>query len=76
MVLNEPTGNPDPMHRKEFIKFFSNVDITEVLATHDADMVLSICNKVAIMDKGRIVAFDRTEKIFKDKGLLKSHVLD
>lgn len=76
MVLDEPTGDPDPRHRKEFKKFLSNMDIAKVLATHDTDMVLSICNKVAIMDKGKIVAFDRTGKIFKDKGLLKSHDLD
>lgn len=76
LVLDEPTGNLDPKHRKEFIKFLRDMDITKIIATHDMDMVLSICNKIVIMDKGRIVAFDTTESIFKNKELLKLHSLD
>ncbi len=76
LALDEPTGNLDPKHRKEFIKFLSNMDITKIMATHDMAMVSSACNKVAIMDKGKIVAFGRTEEIFKDKELLRSHDLD
>ncbi|MBU4311771.1 MAG: energy-coupling factor ABC transporter ATP-binding protein [Candidatus Omnitrophica bacterium] len=75
LVLDEPTGNLDPKHRKEFIKFLSATDITKIIASHDIDMVKSICNKVAIMDKGSIAAFDTKENIFKNKDLLKLHSL-
>jgi len=76
LALDEPTGNLDPKHRKEFIKFIRGMDITMIIATHDMNMVLSICNKVAIMDKGKIVAFDTTENIFRNKELLRLHDLD
>lgn len=76
LVLDEPTGNLDPKHRKEFIRFLRDMDITKVIATHDINMVLSICNKIAIMDKGRIAAFDTSENIFNNKDLLKRYDLD
>lgn len=76
LILDEPTGNLDPKHRKEFIKFLKGLNITKIIATHDIEMALSICNKVAIIDKGKLVAFDATEKIFNDKELLRLHNLD
>lgn len=77
LVLDEPTGNLDAKHRKEFIDFLGSLNITRVIATHDIDMVLSICNKVAIMDSGRIVAFDTKENIFENKELLRKYsILD
>ncbi|MBU1007271.1 MAG: energy-coupling factor ABC transporter ATP-binding protein [Candidatus Omnitrophica bacterium] len=76
LVMDEPTGNLDPRHRKEFICFLKDTDITKVIASHDIDMVLSICNKAAVFDKGRIVAFDTMDKIFGDKELLKNYGLD
>ncbi len=76
LVLDEVTGNLDPKHRKRFIRFLKDMDITKLIATHDMDMVLAICNKVVVMDEGKITAFDETEKIFNNKELLKSHGLD
>ncbi len=76
LVLDEPTGNLDPKHRKEFIKFLNATDITKIIATHDISMVKSICDKVVVMDNGAITAFDTTENIFKNKDLLKLHSLD
>ena len=76
LALDEPTGNLDPKHRKEFIKSLRDMNITRIVATHDMAMVSSVCNKVAIMDRGKIVAFGEAEEIFKDKELLKSHDLN
>jgi cobalt/nickel transport system ATP-binding protein len=76
LALDEPTGNLDPKYRKEFIKFLGELSITKIIATHDIGMVLAICNKTAIVDGGRLVAFDTTEKIFNNKELLRSHNLE
>jgi len=76
LVMDEPTGNLDPRHRKEFIRFMAGLRITKIIATHDIDMVLSVCNKVAILDGGEITAFDTTERIFNNKELLRAHGLD
>jgi len=76
LVLDEPTGNLDPKHRKDLINFLRDMDVTKVIATHDMDMVLSICNKIVIMDKGRIAALDATENIFRNNELLRLYNLD
>ncbi|MBU1062371.1 MAG: energy-coupling factor ABC transporter ATP-binding protein [Candidatus Omnitrophica bacterium] len=76
LVLDEPTGNLDLKHRKEFINLLKDMNITKIIATHDMNMVLSICSKVAIMDQGKLIAFDTTEKIFGNKELLAAHGLD
>ena len=76
LVLDEPTGNLDPKYRKEFIVLLKGMQVTKIIATHDIDMAKSICTKVAIMEKGRIIAFGDKDSIFHNKKLIKVHGLD
>jgi cobalt/nickel transport system ATP-binding protein len=76
LVLDEPTGNLDPKHRKELINLLRGAKITKIIATHDINMAASICDKIAIMDKGRIMAFDTAKNIFENRDLLKQYDLD
>jgi len=76
LVLDEATGNLDPKHRKEFIRFLKDMDVTKIIATHDMDMASRICNKIIVMSEGRIIAFGSNIEIFENKELLRSYGLD
>ena len=76
LVLDEPTGNLDPKHRKELINLLRGTKITKIIATHDISMASSICDKIVIMDKGGIKAFDTAKNIFGNRGLLEQYDLD
>lgn len=76
LVLDEPSSNLDPKHRRELIKLIKLLNITSVIATHDLDMVFDICNRVILIDKGTLIAEGKTIDILNNKELLEAHNLE
>lgn len=76
LALDEPGSNLDPRHRRQLINFLKNLRLTKIIATHDLDLVLEICQKVALIDKGRVVAEGESLDILKDRALLEKHSLE
>ena len=76
IVLDEPSSNLDPRSRKELIRLLASFTETRIVATHDLEMVLQLCDRVALMDQGVVVALGLPEEILSDEGLLKSHGLE
>ncbi len=61
LLLDEPTRSLDPISAREFRRFLREElavrrQCAVLLATHDADEAFNLCNRVAILDKGAIVA--------------------
>jgi len=75
IVLDEPTSNLDPKARYDLIQLLKNMDKTKVIASHDLDMILDICDRVIMLDRGTIVASGITKEILSDVSLLKKHHL-
>jgi cobalt/nickel transport system ATP-binding protein len=76
LVLDEPSSNLDPGHRRDMINLLKGFKITKIIATHDLDLVAEMCSKVALLDKGKIVALDTTAGILTNKDLLEAHNLE
>lgn len=76
MVLDEPSTNLDPKHRRDIINLLKGFKITKIIATHDLDLVMELCSTVALLDKGRIIVSGASIDILKDKALLESHNLE
>lgn len=61
LLLDEPTRSLDPVAAREFRRFLreelsSRRQCAVVLATHDADEAFNLCRRVAILDRGALVA--------------------
>lgn len=57
LILDEPTADLDPLLQKEILHLLQEVNkqgITIVIASHHLDSIENICNKVAIVHKGRV----------------------
>lgn len=76
LALDEPTSNLDPKGRKDFIELLRAMNVTKIIATHDLEMVLELCNRVIILDKGEIVASGNTIDILSNESLLINHNLE
>jgi len=76
LVLDEPTSNLDPESRRVLINLLHNLKITKIIASHDLEMILGLCKKSVLLDKGRIVCIDETKKILSDEKLLLEHGLE
>lgn len=58
VVLDEPSGTMDPMTKVEVAKSImrsrSQLDETFIIISHDADFVKLICDRVVLMESGKI----------------------
>jgi len=62
LLLDEPTTGLDPRSKREVQEFILEVrrdhDTTVLLTTHDMNEADALCDRIAIIDNGRIVALD------------------
>jgi ABC-2 type transport system ATP-binding protein len=62
LLLDEPTTGLDPRSKREVQTFMEelrdNHDATILLTTHDMQEADALCDRIAILDEGRIVALD------------------
>ena len=66
LFLDEPTTGLDPQARRhmwELIKEFKNEGRTVLLTTHYMEEAEELCDRVAIMDDGRIVALNTPQAL-------------
>lgn len=79
IILDEPTAMLDPQGRKEVISAIRKLNreygITIVLITHYMDEA-SLCDRIVVMDKGRVVLDDIPVKVFSQVELLRTIGLD
>jgi len=64
LFLDEPTNNLDPQSRLflwERIRALRERGVTIVLTTHDMEEADRLCDRIAIMDRGRILALETPE---------------
>ena len=79
LFLDEPTTGLDPQARRhmwEMIRKFKVSGTTVLLTTHYMEEAEELCDRVAIMDYGRIVALDSPEALINTllgKGFHKEH---
>ncbi len=72
LFLDEPTTGLDPHSRRiiwEVIKNINKNDKTIVLTTHYMEEAEELCDRVAIMDKGQIIALDTPQNLIKKNKL-------
>ena len=66
LFLDEPTTGLDPQARRhmwELIKSLRCTGKTIVLTTHNMEEAEELCNRVLIMDKGRIIALNTSDAL-------------
>ena len=75
LALDEPSGNLDPKHRRELINLLKELNHTKIIATHDLGLVSEICSRIAIFDRGEVVAEGSVQDILGNGDLLEAHGL-
>lgn len=81
LVLDEPTSNLDPRGRREFKNLLRGLPVTKILATHDLEMVVELCDRALVMDGGQIVVEGTPVDLLSDEprmirhGLERPHIL-
>ena len=69
IFLDEPTTGLDPQARRnlwDLIKNIRDAGTTVIITTHYMDEAEYLCDRVAIMDEGRIIALDSPDKLIDE----------
>ena len=75
LAFDEPTTGLDPRGRWEFIQLVRALPTTNIIATHDLDLVRELCDRIAVMDDGHLIAEGAASDILADRSLLAAHGL-
>ena len=68
LVLDEPSAGVDVELRKNLwnnVKELNTLGVTIILTTHNLNEAQEMCNRIAIINKGNLVALDTTEKLLQ-----------
>lgn len=82
LFLDEPTTGLDPQARRNLwslIKEINKGGITVILTTHYMDEAELLCDRLAIMDSGKIITIDTPKNLIKDllgRGFKKKQVVE
>ena len=82
LFLDEPTTGLDPQARRhlwDLIRSIKRRGITVVLTSHYMEEAQLLCDRLAIMDSGTIIALDSPKKMIKDllgRGFKKPEVVE
>jgi len=76
IAMDEPTSNLDPKHRRKIIDWIKNNARTNIIVSHDLDMLFETCQRIIIFNKGKIVKDDSADNILWDKDLLEKNDLE
>lgn len=76
LVMDEPTSNLDPKARRTLIELLAGFHHTKIIATHDLDMVLDLCERTIVIKDGQVTADGPTLSIFQDVELLAASHLE
>lgn len=70
LVLDEPSAGLDPAARRRLIALLHGLGQTQIIATHDLDMVQNLCTRVLVLGQGILVADGPPGAILTDAHLL------
>lgn len=75
LVLDEPTSSLDPEARENVIRIIKSFTHSQLIATHDLDMVLEVCDRVVVLKDGKLVCCTTPAELFSDEKTLREYGL-
>jgi cobalt/nickel transport system ATP-binding protein len=76
LVLDEPSSNLDPRARRRLIALLGTFSHTKIIATHDLDLAMELCERTIVMSAGTVMADGPTGEVFADDELLAASSLE
>jgi lipooligosaccharide transport system ATP-binding protein len=68
LILDEPTAGLDPQARRlvwQKLRYLKGQGVTMILSTHNMEEAAHLCDRLVIMDQGRILVQDRPADLIK-----------
>ena len=76
ILMDEPSIALDPVNRRTIIRIINQLSQTKLIASHDLDMILDTCDRVILLNRGKIVADGKAEVLLQDQALLEANRME
>jgi cobalt/nickel transport system ATP-binding protein len=76
VLFDEPSSFLDPSTRRRLIGLLRSLKVTKLIATHDLDMALELCDRIIVLKEGRIFAEGKAKEILTNQKLLEEAGLE
>ncbi len=76
LLLDEPSMFLDLRGRRELIGLLKELGGTQVIGSHDLDMILDLCSRVIVLDRGKLVADGAATDVLGNAALMEGHGLE
>jgi cobalt/nickel transport system ATP-binding protein len=76
VIYDEPSANLDIRARRRLIEFLQQADHAFIIASHDLEFLLEVCDRIILLDGGRIVADGPPREIMSNATLMEAHGLE
>ena len=69
LILDEPTNHLDIQHQIDVLKLAKQMSVTVILSIHDLNMAAAFCDRLILMDHGKIVANGTCDEVLTEHNL-------
>jgi cobalt/nickel transport system ATP-binding protein len=76
LVMDEPAASLDPRSRRQLINLLKEFRHTKIIASHDLDLILDVCERCLVISDGKVTADGRTDEILLNEKLLEENNLE
>lgn len=76
VIYDEPSSNLDIRSRRRLIAFLQQASQTMLIASHDLEFILEVCDRVLVMDDGKIITEGDPGMVMKNTELMEQHGLE
>ncbi|MDF1614217.1 energy-coupling factor ABC transporter ATP-binding protein [Desulfurivibrio dismutans] len=73
VIYDEPSASLDIRSRRRLITLLKQSRQTFLLASHDLELILEVCDRVLLLDGGRLIADGPPAQIMADEELMQAH---
>jgi branched-chain amino acid transport system ATP-binding protein len=78
LLLDEPAAGMNASEKLNLMSFIEEIrdheDLTILLVEHDMNVVMNICDQIAVLDYGRKIADGPTEEVKNDPRVIQSYL--
>jgi cobalt/nickel transport system ATP-binding protein len=76
LAMDEPAANMDPRSRRSLISLLKTFKHSKIIASHDLDLILDVCERCIVIGGGAVVADGPSAEILSNKAFLEENNLE
>ncbi len=78
LLLDEPSAGLNPSETEELVKILQNIhskdNLTIFLVEHDMKLIMAVCQKIQVIDRGRMLTMGVPEEVRRDLRVIEAYL--